>query len=235
MAGDMKSLLQAMRCWLARYLVHRSDVSKRHGQLTISIPAGTFRSDLGLSTKTLLRVVSPIVSPNDRVLDVGTGCGLVALTLAARCKAVVGVDVNPTAIRAALENAKLNRVENVKFMISDLVSNLDTSDQFDLVIFNPPGAHHRRPRNYLETAFFDYNYETITRLFAEIRPYLSSKARIIIPYEKEKIDTVDQIARTHGFRRTSCLGRGRGIVTVFLVHEYQQIINSDATDESSNS
>jgi len=41
----------------------------------------------------------------DRVLDMGTGCGVNAILAASRGAQVVAVDVNPTAIRAARANA----------------------------------------------------------------------------------------------------------------------------------
>lgn len=76
------------------------------------------------------------VDQEDRVLDIGTGCGIIALYVAGKCKKVVGVDKNVKAIGIARKNAKMNGVDNVEFRVSDLFENV--SDKFDLIIFNPP-------------------------------------------------------------------------------------------------
>ncbi|MBN2013793.1 MAG: methyltransferase [Candidatus Altiarchaeota archaeon] len=71
-----------------------------------------------------------------RVLDMGTGTGLLALVAAENAEYVLGVDVNPVAVGLALENAVLNGVTNVGFKVSDLFSGI--RERFDLIVFNPP-------------------------------------------------------------------------------------------------
>ena len=46
----------------------------------------------------------------DRVLDMGTGCGVNAILAASRAQDVVGVDINPHAVTAAQRNAERNHV-----------------------------------------------------------------------------------------------------------------------------
>src|SRR6266508_4516453 len=48
-------------------------------------------------------------------LDVGTGCGVLALMTARHSERVVGVDTNPRALNFARFNAALNDVHNVEF------------------------------------------------------------------------------------------------------------------------
>jgi ribosomal protein L11 methyltransferase len=72
-------------------------------------------------------------SPRARVLDVGTGSGLLAI--AARklgALVVIGNDNDPIAIRVALENAALNGVE-VTFDLRDVP---DQPGPFDLILAN---------------------------------------------------------------------------------------------------
>ena len=45
------------------------------------------------------------VRDDDRVLDMGTGSGVNAILAASRSTDVLGVDVNPHAVRAAVDNA----------------------------------------------------------------------------------------------------------------------------------
>lgn len=75
------------------------------------------------------------------ILDVGTGCGNIAVALGrerpeARIKAC---DVSLRALRIARENATRNRVTNVTFIKSDLLSYfLERGEKFDLIVSNPP-------------------------------------------------------------------------------------------------
>ena len=50
------------------------------------------------------------VRPDDRVLDMGTGCGVNAILAAATAREVVAVDINPHALDAAVRNAEGNGV-----------------------------------------------------------------------------------------------------------------------------
>ncbi|KZX47723.1 MULTISPECIES: HemK2/MTQ2 family protein methyltransferase [unclassified Haloarcula] len=78
----------------------------------------------------LARTARERVDAGDTVLDVGTGSGYVAATLADAGARAVGVDVSPLACREAADNG-------VPVVRGDLVEPFD-ADTFDLVAFNPP-------------------------------------------------------------------------------------------------
>jgi len=72
-------------------------------------------------------------------IDVGTGCGLLAVIAARRASLVIGVDINPYAIRCAIENAKLNHVESKTFFLqTDLFAAIKRGSKFDFIFFNAP-------------------------------------------------------------------------------------------------
>lgn len=76
-----------------------------------------------------------------RMLDVGTGCGAIAVTLAAELPLVrvVAVDVSGAALRTARENARRHGVaERVLFVQGDAYSALKRGERFDVVVSNPP-------------------------------------------------------------------------------------------------
>ncbi len=80
-------------------------------------------------TYLLLKAARKEVRPTDTVLEVGTGCGLIAKILSKRARCVLATDINPHAV----VNARLNGVNAIE---ADLFGDLDY--KFDLVVFNPP-------------------------------------------------------------------------------------------------
>ena len=79
------------------------------------------------------------IGTGDRVVDMGTGCGILGVIAATKADEVVAVDINPYAVRCAKENAELNHVaEKMSFVQGDLFSSIRTGERFDLVLFNAP-------------------------------------------------------------------------------------------------
>jgi hypothetical protein len=72
-----------------------------------------------------------------RSLDLGTGCGVLALLAAAHSEQVVAVDSNPRAVHLTAFNAQLNGVANVGFREGDLFTPV-AGQTFDLIVCNPP-------------------------------------------------------------------------------------------------
>src|SRR6266699_1781393 len=76
---------------------------------------------------------------DSRVVDVGTGSGVIALSLAKRFPEaqILGVDVSEDALMLARENAaRLNLTDRVQFLRSDLLEDVDGT--FDLIVANLP-------------------------------------------------------------------------------------------------
>ncbi|MCD6369057.1 MAG: methyltransferase [Thermoproteales archaeon] len=76
------------------------------------------------------------VEEESRVLDMGTGCGIIGLKLARTCREVVGADINPYAVFYANLNALVNGIRNFHAVWSNLFSNIEGC--FDYIVFNPP-------------------------------------------------------------------------------------------------
>lgn len=81
----------------------------------------------------------PSGSDQSAILDVGTGSGVIALSLAKKFPQarVVGIDISDDALALARENAeKLGLSQRVQFQTSDLFHNLN--DEFDVIVANLP-------------------------------------------------------------------------------------------------
>jgi carbamoyltransferase len=73
----------------------------------------------------------------DKLLDLCTGSGVQALTASRYAHLVVGIDINPRAIRFARFNAQLNGIRNVCFLQGDLYNPV-AGQKFDIILANPP-------------------------------------------------------------------------------------------------
>ena len=74
-----------------------------------------------------------------KVVDMGTGCGILAVIAAKKAAKVVAIDVNPYAVKCAKNNVEMNHVGNsVSLIQGDLFTPLRTRKEFDLILFNAP-------------------------------------------------------------------------------------------------
>ncbi len=124
------------------------------------------------------------VKQREHVLDVGTGCGLLAVIAAERASEVVGVDINPHAIRCAKENAGFNNAHNISFIQGDLFSSLSDSAEFDLILFNAPylPIDDDEPDSWASRAWSGGHSgrETINKFIAQTRFHLRRTGRILL-------------------------------------------------------
>ena len=97
-----------------------------------------------LVTLIINSVTSKTVEKPIKIIDVGTGTGCIAISLAKKIKnsEVYAVDVSEEALIMARENAKLNNVD-VKFIKDDILNSFQAelvseSHKFDIIVSNPP-------------------------------------------------------------------------------------------------
>jgi ubiquinone/menaquinone biosynthesis C-methylase UbiE len=74
------------------------------------------------------------VGPDDRVLEVGTGTGNIALHLAPHVGSVVGVDISPEMVRVAQEKLERTDLANVEFHVGDAYALPFEDGSFDKVV-----------------------------------------------------------------------------------------------------
>jgi SAM-dependent methyltransferase len=98
-------------------------------------PAADFVVPPGPLTVELVQAM--IHRPCSRMLDLGTGSGMLALAAAPDAQIVVATDTNERALAFTRFNARLNQLQNIHCLAGDLFDPVATQ-QFQLIVCNPP-------------------------------------------------------------------------------------------------
>lgn len=104
-----------------------------------------------------------LLNKKDVILDLGTGCGTISLSIAFEmltCK-VFGIDINYQAIKIAKKNAKKLNIKNAYFFYSNWFSNI--KKKFNLIVSNPPYLG-KNEKFYISQELF---FEPYNSLFAK--------------------------------------------------------------------
>ena len=103
--------------------------------------AGVFsKREVDFGSRLLIEAFAlPGVSGNQPIIDVGCGYGPIGLSLADSYadRIIHMVDVNERAIHLSGENARINKIENVKIYESFVFQNVNETE-FAAVVSNPP-------------------------------------------------------------------------------------------------
>lgn len=125
------------------------------------------------------------VAPENKVIDLGTGSGILAIYAAKRGGIVSATDIEDEAIESAKKNFALNKV-SVEIKKSSLFGNF--SGPYDVIIANLPNeiippAYTKRIGQQLAQTFDGgkSGNECILSLIAEAHKYMHGKSRLYLP------------------------------------------------------
>jgi len=118
-------------------------ITERIGRLELVISSVSFFQTNSLQAEELCRTVAEFASlqGSETVLDIYSGVGTIALSLAEKAKKVVCIEENPAAVADAVKNASLNGIGNIKFLTGtaeEISDNSALPEEADLVILDPP-------------------------------------------------------------------------------------------------
>lgn len=149
------------------------------------------------------------IKKTDVVLDAYCGTGTIGIIASKYAKEVLGVELNKDAVKDAKNNAKINNVDNIKFICADagkyMVDLAKENEKIDVVIMDPPRAGS--DINFLKSVvklspekvvYVSCNPETLARDLL----YLSKNK-----YKVRKIQPVDMFPHTEHVETVVLLSR----------------------------
>ncbi len=182
-------------------------------------------------TETLVEAALAKISTDKviSVLDLGTGTGAIALAIASqRPQAqVTAIDVSVEALKIAIENSQLLKLNHVKFIESSWFSGLaETANKtFDVIVSNPP--YIREDDVHLSQG--DLRFEPISALASgvdgldDIRmiikqapQYLNQGGWLMLEHGYDQADAVARLLSERGFTQVSHVLDLAGIERVTL-------------------
>jgi len=177
------------------------------------------RSAMKVGTDGVLLGAWADVSDAHRILDVGSGCGLISLMMAQRSSAsVVGVEIDPAAVLDSQINIEHspwhNRVSVLEADFNSFIQSNATNAKFDHIVSNPPffASGPVAPDRTRATARHSENlsYEMLI-LSSSVLLSKNGRLSLISPVErKPDIEFAVELSKMYVTRLTevsSCIGK----------------------------
>jgi methylase of polypeptide subunit release factors len=143
------------------------------------------------------------VAPGESALDVGTGSGVIGIFACYRGAArVVGVDINPAAVRSATHNAQTHGFAATMVVLqSDLFEALG-DERFDVITANLP-FRDKPAHDVVAMSQWDTGFRTNTRFFEGVGRHLKPQGRIyFVQSNFGKIEAMKRLAQAAGLQAT---------------------------------
>ena len=166
------------------------------------------KSFFQINTKSIEKLYNLIIkygnfSKNDKVIDLYCGVGSISIYISKYVNSVLGIEIIPKAIDDAKENAKINNIDNVKFICGDVAKLIDKNISGDVLIVDPP-------RTGLDT----YTCSIINNSKIKKLIYVSCDPMTLVrdiknldKYEFKDITLVDMFPQTHHIESVILLQR----------------------------
>jgi release factor glutamine methyltransferase len=139
----------------------------------------------------LLKYVDNLVY--GRVLDMGTGSGILAVAAAKNeeVREVMAVDIDPCALEVGKKRAEIHDVmDNITFVQSNLFQKVE--GRFDWILFNPPYLPSEGEISEFSWAGGEKGKEVIIRFLEEAPRYLEGDGSLLLVYsDKTGIESSD--------------------------------------------
>ncbi len=159
-------------------------------------------------TELITELVLNIIKKGDNVLELGTGSGAIALSIAKEGEVKVdATDVSKDALKMAKANGKLNEVDGVKWLESNWYENI--SNKYNVIVSNPPYVsleeYNSLPKEINEyepeIAVTDNNngFKCLKEIISKAPGFLEDKGHLILEIGYDQQEGVDKLLKKSGF------------------------------------
>lgn len=197
----------------------------RHLELAVGPGVFVPRPETELAAQLAIDALLEVPHPEPRALDLGTGSGAIAISLATEVShaSVVAVEASPAAFIWAKQNARELAGENLRLVFGDLAEVLpDAAESFDVVVSTPPyipqGAIPRDPEVRLhdpEMALFGGadGLDLVRIISRRALAWLRPGGGLVLEHAEQQGPAVRALLEADGWRMTmthrDLLGRDR--------------------------
>ena len=216
--GPFRRLLRGFIHFFSYHLIlaRRSTRTVRAAGFRLTVRPTVFHPRFFISSECFAEFIGRLDLRGLRVIDVGTGSGILALAAArAGAENVVAADINPNAALNAAENARANGLgDRVTAVCSNLLAALAPRPLFDVILSSPP-KHAGEPRNLADRGWHaGPAYRDISALFDQASERLKPGGRLYVMVSSDSdLDLLGALIERAGFRAR-------------LVHEHSIVIES---------
>ena len=156
----------------------------KDGEIVIKMDPGmAFGTGTHETTRLVMRIMQDIIKGGERVLDVGTGSGILSICASKLgAKSCNAYDIDPVAVKVAKENAEADGCDNITVGVSDLLHGVDRSGgKYDFCVANIVS-------------------DIIIRMMPDISDYITEDAPLILSgIIMDRADEVRECVKERGF------------------------------------
>ena len=155
-------------------------------------PGMAFGTGTHETTQLCVAAMEKVIKKDDVVFDIGCGTGILSIVAAELgCKNIIGIDLDPVAVKVARENIELNKVENcIEVREGNLVEVLKPDEKADVIVANILA-------------------EAIVELSAEIKPFLKENGFFVSSgIITDRLEMVLEALKENGFEVESIKSMG---------------------------
>jgi release factor glutamine methyltransferase len=216
--GLFRRLMRALIFLFSYHVVlsRKSIRTVRAAGFRLTVRPTVFHPRFFVSSERFAAFIDGLDLTGKRVIDVGTGTGILALAAArAGAENVVAADINPNAARNANDNALSNGLsDRVVGVCSNLLAALAPPPLFDVILSSPP-KHAGEPRDLTDRGWHaGPAYRDVADLFDQARDRLKPGGKLYVMVSSDSdLDLFGKLIDKAGFRAR-------------LAHEYSIFIES---------
>lgn len=167
---------------------HLIDLHQQHGgnyeinfsNLKLQMLQEVFCPAYGEGSKQLANYMH--IQQGEKVLEIGTGSGALAILAANKASSVVATDISPIACRCAQQNIQRNELDfKVSVRAGNLFEPVGGDEKFSSILFNLPFMDGK-PQSLLEVAMYDEDHATLAAFIQNVRQYLTDNGRVLVAF-----------------------------------------------------